>query len=345
MKSRHLVIFVFIILSGVINAQTDFRPGYIIKSEGDTVFGELDYRGDQLMCELCKFRLSPQADEITYFPKDIFAYRFTNNKYFISREIKGKKVFLEFLINGQVDIYYLRNEEGDYYFIEKEGERLTELPYEEVVSRTNDGIRFTNKSKKHIGILNIYLQDAIDFQNRISKTGKPEHESLIKLAKDYHNNVCEGEECIIYQKKVPFVKINYGLVGGVVNFANLDDLNDKFYVTGGALFYFSMPRSNEKMFLMTGILLSNVEKLNGEKYIYVNIPVHIGYMAPKAYKIRPFVSVSLFSPSYSGGFMIKLNKKLSVGVHANARFSSGKFPLVPKELFNHSFLSSLYIDL
>ncbi|MCF8299285.1 MAG: hypothetical protein K9J13_17180 [Saprospiraceae bacterium] len=345
MKNKYLSILIFIFLSGVINAQTDFRPGYIIKLEGDTVFGEIDYRGDQLMCELCKFRLSEQAEETTYFPKDIFAYRFTDSKYFISKQIKGKKVFLEFLINGQIDIYYLRDEKGDYYFIEKEGEELIELPYEEVISRTKDGIRFVNKSKKHIGILSVYMQDAIDFQNRISKVGKPNHESLIKLAKDYHNNVCEGDECIIYQKKVPFVKVSYDVVGGVVNFSNLDNLNDKFYVTGGVLFYFTMPRSNEKIFLKAGLLLSKLENLDGDKYIYVNVPIHIGYMAPKAYKVRPFVSIGLFSPSYSGGLMIKIDKKISVGVHANARFSPAKFPLAPKELYNYSFLTSIYIDL
>ena len=201
MKLRQLVFLGLILITGITNAQTDFRSGYIIKTEGDTIYGEIDYKGDLFMGKVCRFRSNKQAQEIEYSPQDIIAYRFVDDKFYISREVNDRKVFLEFLINGQIDIYYLREEKGDHYFLEKKGEKLIELTYEEVISRSKNDIRYTHKSKQHIGILNIYMQDATDFQLRIAKVGKPEHESLIKLAKDYHNNVCEGEEYIIYQRK------------------------------------------------------------------------------------------------------------------------------------------------
>ena len=345
MKLKKLVLLGFIFINGLINAQTDFRPGFIIRAEGDTIFGEIDYRGDLLMGEVCRFRLSERSYAVEFSPNDIIAYRFTDSKFYISKKVNGSKVFLEFLINGQVNIYYLREEKGDHYFLEKEGEKLTELPYEEGVRYKKDGTSYIYKSKQHIGILNIYMQDAPDFQSRIAGIGKPEHESLIKLAKDYHNKVCEGEKCVIYQRKLLFVKVNFGIVGGIINYANLEDLNDKYYIQSGVLIHFSMPRTNEKMYLKTGLLVSNVEKLNGDKYRYIRVPVHLGYLAPKTYKVRPFVSIGLFSPSYTGGLMIKLYKKLNIGLQANVNFFSGKFPLAPKELYNYSILTNIYIGL
>ncbi|HLO90715.1 MAG TPA: hypothetical protein VK172_06060 [Lentimicrobium sp.] len=49
----------------------------------------------------------------------------------------GKKVFLEILIKGKISIYYLRDLEGDHYFIEKEGQPLINLPYKEGIITRN----------------------------------------------------------------------------------------------------------------------------------------------------------------------------------------------------------------
>jgi hypothetical protein len=33
------------IYAGLLNAQTDYRPGYVIKTTGDTIHGEILYKG------------------------------------------------------------------------------------------------------------------------------------------------------------------------------------------------------------------------------------------------------------------------------------------------------------
>ena len=145
MKLKKLVLLGLIFITGIINAQTDFRPGFIIKAEGDTIFGEIDYRGDLLMGEVCRFRLSERSYTVEFSPNDIIAYRFTDSKFYISKEVNGRKVFLEFLINGQVNIYYLRDVKSDYYFLEREGEKLIELPYEEGIRYKKNGNLISEK--------------------------------------------------------------------------------------------------------------------------------------------------------------------------------------------------------
>ena len=114
---------------GVVKAQTDFRPGYIIEHSGDTIYGKIDYRGDKLMSTVCKFQ-STDNSNLEFFPGDIIGFRFIDSKFFISKEIENKMVFVEYLINGVVSVFYMRDEYGDHYFIQKEGDELMELPYE-----------------------------------------------------------------------------------------------------------------------------------------------------------------------------------------------------------------------
>lgn len=345
MKYRYFLLLVCFFIVGIINAQTDFRPGYIIKMQGDTTFGEIDYRGDLLMGEYCYFRISEQEDAVNYSPEEIIAYRFTDDKYFVSRDVFGRKYFLEYLINGEVDIFYLREEKADHYFIEKEGKDLLELPYEETYIRNKDNMGYIHRSKKHIGILNIYMNDAQDFQKNIAGIGKPNHENLIKLAKDYHNNVCEDDMCIVYKKEIPIVKLDFEVLGGIINFAHLEDLNDINYFQTGAVMYITMPGLNEKMYIKVGVLVATPQKLNGDKYRHLRIPLHIGYIAPKTYAVRPYASIGIYSPSYTIGARVKLNKKIYVGIQANASYSPDKFPLIPEELFHRSLLANVFIDL
>jgi hypothetical protein len=62
------------------------------------------------MSIFCNYKINDNEKEISHSPDDISAFRFLNSKYFISREVNGKKVFLEYLIKGKISIYYLRDE-------------------------------------------------------------------------------------------------------------------------------------------------------------------------------------------------------------------------------------------
>ncbi len=182
MKLKNLLLFGLLLSTGILNAQMDFRPGYIISATGDTIFGQIDYRGDLAMSTVCKFR--DTAAEITeYYPNDILAYRFIDSKYYVSREINSRKVFLEYLIKGKINIYYMRDDNGDHYYLDKDDVKLFELPYEEGFRYVDDRQVFY-QSKKHIGLLNYYMQDAPAFQSRIQSLERLEHQQLIKLAED-----------------------------------------------------------------------------------------------------------------------------------------------------------------
>lgn len=176
-----------------VKSQTDFRSGDIIKNEGDTIYGVVDYRGDLLMSKVCTFKNS-NNELFSYSPSDIKSYRFVDGKYYISWNLDDNKVFLEYLIKGKVNIYYQRDDKGDHYYMDKTTQGLVELVYEKGVEYIEDRRVFV-ETTRHIGLLNYYMQDAPELRERINSINKPSHQSLISLAEDYHNIICKGEEC------------------------------------------------------------------------------------------------------------------------------------------------------
>lgn len=348
MKIKGLILFGILIYSEMTYAQTDFREGYVINASADTIYGEIDFRGDLLMSSICKFKTSENT-VIKYSPKDILAFRFVDSKYFVSREVDDKDIFLEFLIKGRVNIYYMRDDNGDHYYLDKEEVELTEMPYEEGVKYVDDKPLYF-ETTKHIGLLNYYMQDAPKFQSRIMRVKQPEHRALIKLAEDYHNVVCQGEECIIYDKNTPFIKIIPELSVGGSRFYNVNDLSDKFYLQSGVIIHSWMPRGSEKLFFRTGLLFSQLEFSNDGKTNIYKIPIHFEYFYPKGL-FRPRVSygLNIYIPmfttvSFNLGTNIKLSESLFLSATTDIEFKH-KLGFLPSDLFSYSLNFGLLFKL
>lgn len=321
---RKLFLFAFICLPGFsgIFAQSDFRPGYVITSGGDTIYGEIDYRGDMMMGGLCRFR-TDEGSTIEYSPYQLSAFRFTDSKYFISHEVEGKMVFLEFLISGRLNVFYVRDEEGEHYFVEKDGTGFSELPYEERI--IYEGNRFyETTSRNHQGILRYYMKDAPSMGERINEFGEPQHKNLISLAKDYHNLVCTDESCIIYEKKLPAMKFVPELSGGISRYYDSDIAARPFY-REGIIMHLWLPRQNERLFLRTGVLYQQMEIDERTLNTFI-LPLQLEYNFQHS-RIHPSLSYGMFiySPVWvtvetEVGIGVNLTRSLEFSLHAGMEF-------------------------
>ncbi|MFO7657435.1 MAG: hypothetical protein R6W78_10235 [Bacteroidales bacterium] len=74
MKLSSIILLGLLLTTSFLNAQTDFRPGYIIYTNGDTLYGQIDFRGDLLMRSLCKFKDTDNTIK-EYAPNDIAAFK------------------------------------------------------------------------------------------------------------------------------------------------------------------------------------------------------------------------------------------------------------------------------
>lgn len=256
---RVLIISVALTLNTVLFGQSDFRDGYILTNNHITLYGLINYRGDLANSTGCFFKLRDSEKVTGYEPGEIYGYRFTGNKFYISHDVTvngiNQKRFLEFLVHGIVDLYCLREVSQTRYFVQKPGEDLVELRQTETEFYLKDK-KYQVANKEYVDTLKSMFSDAPDLYSRIDNLYMS-RKSLINLTEDYHNEVCKDEACIIYEKKLPKFKIHLGVTGGI-NKVTLS--NETFYISGLDLF-------NGHTFYC------NFEK--SENYlagIYVNIP-------------------------------------------------------------------------
>ena len=342
---KQILIFFLLIISITISAQADFRPGYVIKSVGDTIIGEIDYRSDLRMGEICTFRKNKNEKTIEFLPEDIYGFRFIDSKYFISKKVNLKTYFLEYLINGKVNIYYLRDSYSDHYYIDKDGEKLIELPYTKEV-RNNGKIDYTYESKQHIGILNYYMNDAPELFEQISKIKEPEHDVLIRIAEKYHNAVCDGRKCIIYEKKLPAFKVNVEFLAGTNLIQNefTGGVLKRFF-TYGALAHIWLPRLSERVYFKTGF---ETFAFGNENLIF--FPFQFEYIFPTGI-IRPKIALGYFLTVYSYqlttcstgsiGANIKLGKNICLSLNTDCIFTPNNIFFIPDKYFSTSLTAGL----
>ena len=208
-----------------IYGQTNIKPGYIITLKSDTVFGEIDSRGPIKNAVSCSFMKNRGSAAESYKPEDIKAYRFIDGKYYVSHDIADriegvKKVFLEFLLHGVVDLYYYKTFEKERYYIQKLGGPFLELSNDEITRKIIYGEgqgsyhvssakelengdvsgEYITHSRKYLGILNATFADCKNIEPSVNGTDFNPR-ALIRITRKYHEYTCDSFKCIEFEKK------------------------------------------------------------------------------------------------------------------------------------------------
>jgi hypothetical protein len=172
-------------------AQQSFKKGYIITNSGDTVTGLINLKSDYSNGKECEFKETMEGYPVKYSPRQIKGYRIENDKFYVSREIDlndvNEKVFLEFLLDGVVDLFFMKDFSNGYYFIEKDGV-LYPMSNDAIEEVKDNDKKYVRNSNQYLGVLTYVFQDANDLASEIPATEfRPA--SLIKITEKYHNLV------------------------------------------------------------------------------------------------------------------------------------------------------------
>jgi hypothetical protein len=235
---RNLTTILFLFLVIIAYPQRDFRPGYVISNNHDTIRGYLLYKAANTST-VCSFKKAIDVKQTDYDPSDILAFRFNDGKYYISKEAPvengNKLVFLEFLIKGKANVYYMRDG-TDHYFIEKENGRIIELTEQEKTLTDENGTEYV-KPGQYTGKLKSVLSDCPAIFPEVDQVHL-NHSSLIRLAKDYHVKVCKDEQCIVFERNKKPVHVRFGVYGGVaINNVKFGGRLTRVNTSGGIIQY------------------------------------------------------------------------------------------------------------
>lgn len=265
---KHSLIFLLLFFLGIseLFSQSDFRNGYIVKKNNDTISGLIDYRGNIANSKKCFFKDNITSEIQIFTPSDIKVYRFVDSKYYLSKSVslnnEEKQLFLEYLINGIVDIYYYHDELGKHYLVDNGDGNLMELKNKEKEVIVNNK-RYLGETKEYIRLLKSVFEESPAISKQVDNISLS-HKSLIKVTHDFHKEIClDEEECIIYERKLSKAKIKYGLLIGVnaKSFSGTGQFDDTYYYfrdsqfgtsiypSFGVFFKTNLPYLNERLFI------------------------------------------------------------------------------------------------
>ncbi|MFB6343914.1 hypothetical protein ACE1ET_19485 [Saccharicrinis sp. FJH62] len=330
-------------------SQSEFSPSLIVNLQNDTIYGVGNVSKNQEYCLFKKF----DAKEFTkYFPNEIKAFRVIDGKYFVSREIKesnGKVnwYFLEFLVDGEIDLFSINS--SDRYFIKKENEEFLELDDNNKSIQNIDGKDYMVQNKKYLGYLRAYMSEAPELFPEIDKMDRLDQRDLVNLSIDYHNAICNDNECVNYTKNIPKVTYKFELMSGVTYH------NNYYTPQVGFLVHIWRPLKNEKLYLKTGIIYSDRPYLKKDydkedEYDYsIKIPLSFQYVFGKR-DLKPTIALGwptgiFLISSFQGGFIYSFSEKFELSFNASI---DGLIALpmdLHKELYNNSLGHSLNIGL
>lgn len=325
----------FLLIINNLNAQNNFKIGYIIGLENDTIHGYIERNPNLKNRNICSFKKEINQKSQDFTANDIKAYRIENSKFYISKDILinevETRVFLEYLLKGIVNLYYLAGINYENYYIEKDN-KLILLSNEEREVIDENNKKFVVESNQYVGILTYLFQDAPELRNNIQSTGFT-YKSLIKITEDYHNSVCNAYECINYTRSTkakiyiePHVGGAYSTMGlktsanTATDIAPYSGLNlrlqsEKIYFLWNFLIGINFSQNNYNGDFENDIVVPGRTHELTVKYTTVRIPITIERRFLTK-NIQPFLSLALQNT-------LLLNPDYKVEYHStNQDFSS-----------------------
>ncbi|MEQ8474121.1 MAG: outer membrane beta-barrel protein [Marinoscillum sp.] len=320
-------LFCFLVMLPYISvlAQEDFRAGYVITNELDTVHGLIQYKGNIQNFNGVSFKEGANQPVAVYTPEMISAYRFDGGKYYESKEVivdgETYTLFLEYLIYGISRVYYGIIDKTEYYFVLKD-DKMYVLPNEEK-DVTIDGKLYQFKLTQFKGLLRFIYKDAPSVVNQV-ESASFNHKSMIKMAKNYHKQVCDTYECIVFEKSAKpnkYIEPMVGFASSTMRVRNSDDGVTQSIMSGGFRLHFTSIKFNDNWHFITGVNFSHISFDSTEFYIpndnvnniqrwkvsaeysYFQVPLALSYSFGSG-KLKPYLLVGaeatvILSPKYT----------------------------------------------
>ena len=281
-------------------SQSNFKEGYIISSEKDTVRGLIDFRSNQSNSVICRFKQSENVPEKIFHPGEIAGFMYLNEgKYYVTRTVEIDKVirivFLEFLVQGLLNLYYFPEGLGYYFFETKDGNMISTTVKADEKLETSFKI-----DTRFRGILYYVFKDDIKLSKQTS-TAAFSRKTMIDFTKTYHDHMCtSGDRCIIFENDYTkkYTKINMTAYSGFewnsihLDYRSFTEMNSFSPVIGGEL-NVCFPRILKSLNVKIDVDLA---KIDGECHFLS------GYNVQSQYKFSGLKS------DFSGGFQYVYDK-------------------------------------
>ncbi|MFM9839361.1 MAG: hypothetical protein ACKVOQ_13920 [Cyclobacteriaceae bacterium] len=238
------VLFLMAIITTVpfVGYGQDFRKGYIIKSDKDTIRGLVANRSAKKNSEGCLFKSSNLNDAEEYTPLQLIGFGIIDYRQYEAKNIsinhqERKFRFVEVIVKGGLSLY--KNQQ--IFYLEKDSIFQLEQSVSNQLSQRV-------KNNRYIGTLNYVMKDCMQNNDKVSYN----EESLADAVMRY--NQCKGAVVYEAKTKTPKFKFNGMVLTGLdIGSVSLQGLEKFSYAKSISLpvgigLKINFPRFNDKFF-------------------------------------------------------------------------------------------------
>jgi len=221
------------------SAQSNYLPGYIIKSEGETVRGFIDFQEWRINPKKIRFKTNESEKSTVMTAETMKGFGIDNKESYVLRAVdvniapikltalttsrepifEKKTVFLRVLVDGKANLYFLYDAVGkEHYFIEKNDLPAEELIYTEYFKMVK-GKRIAAPFDQYKGQLNKTLSNC-DKLFPLLKDAEYKRIDLMSIFETYNTCDSASDPTSIKREKVKFQVESGVLVGLGANTLN-----------------------------------------------------------------------------------------------------------------------------
>jgi hypothetical protein len=262
-------------------SQENFLPGYLVRNNGDTVSGFIDYRNWERNPDIISFREKSPATTIQYTPGRIKGFGVLDEIYESATietemspdnttsllfkpelKIQTDSTFLQVMIRGEKSLYFYMNRLGKEQFYIKQGSTYELLIYKRYF-KDQDGENVIAENRRYIGQLQLYLNDCPSVKTKLENMDYRK-KSMENLFLAYIK--CTGSK-IQFQKKTEKLRTEIGILAGL-SLTTLKFTSEYYTLlvdagypqsvnfTGGIFFDVVLPRNMSKWSLCNELTFS-----------------------------------------------------------------------------------------
>ena len=253
-------------------AQENFVKGFIVNQSGDTVRGEIDYRGWDLTPSSVNFRTGPEKIKQSFSSSDVRAFgaltkngleiyrafyvRLINNSSELSKLSNHPQptwdklqIFLQLIGDGALSLYKYKGANARiHFFISKSGD----LPYELVFHTYADYSNALYYNREYRLQLEAATSDCPDLKTAGVDALEYHEKAIAKLVSRY--NACKGSAGYSFRKERNPVPVRLTVAANYARFRteglppyDIMDYKGSFGPSLGASIQIVLPRQNEKL--------------------------------------------------------------------------------------------------
>ncbi|MDY0077909.1 MAG: porin family protein [Bacteroidales bacterium] len=300
-------------------SQENFKEGYVIKSNSDTIFGLVDHRDWRSNPGAIRFKTKLENEVISYRPADINEFRVEDEIYksgVIVTEVSPRNLgdleeggqlntkietaFVQILFKGEKSLYYFISPTGSENFYIKQDtgfELLVYKKYKMHIPRDDKTLILENK--KYVGQLILYLGDCPTINSKLENASYNKS-SLIKAFQHYYD--CTST-AVSFQRKTQKLKFDIGVLAGV-------SLTSLEFSSGGEFPYLVNADYNSSINISAGLFFDIILPVTKGRWSINNELLFSSYKVEGSYTDFKHADYYSITDTEIGSSYLKLNTLL-----------------------------------